>query len=57
MAAEIVKNYLPKIVDLHNYAPANAISQKIYNWNTLNRTFKFNSVLLCLYGRKNPPEV
>ena len=36
-AAEVVKFYIPKLVDLHNYPPANSISQKLYNWNTLNR--------------------
>lgn len=34
--AELINNFLPKIVDLHNYSPANSISQKIYNWHTLN---------------------
>ena len=36
LAAEVVKHFVPKLVDLHNYAPANSISQKIYNWSTLN---------------------
>lgn len=36
LTAEVVKHFVPKLVDLHNYAPANSISQKIYNWSTLN---------------------
>ncbi|RKO96994.1 hypothetical protein CXG81DRAFT_12466, partial [Caulochytrium protostelioides] len=35
-AAEIVHHYLPRLVDMHNYPPANAAKQKISNWNTLN---------------------
>ena len=38
-AAEVVRHFMPKMVELHNYSPANAISQKIYNWNTLNRAY------------------
>ncbi|KAG5456030.1 MAG: hypothetical protein BJ554DRAFT_4341 [Olpidium bornovanus] len=38
-AAEIIKYFLPKLVDLHNYSPANATAQKVYNWRTLNREF------------------
>jgi uncharacterized protein YpuA (DUF1002 family) len=37
-AAEIIKFYLPRLVELHNYPPANASAQKVYNWNTFNRT-------------------
>lgn len=33
---QVVAYYFPKLVDLHNYAPANAVGQKVYNWNTLN---------------------
>lgn len=29
-------HYFPKLVDLHNYAAANAVDQKTYNWDTLN---------------------
>ena len=36
LMAEIVKNYIPKIVDLHNYSSAHSVNQKTYNWNTLN---------------------
>ena len=36
LLAEIVKHYQPKLVDLHNYSQAHSLSQKTYNWNTLN---------------------
>lgn len=34
--AEIIKNYLPRMVDLHNYPASHSMQQKVYNWNTLN---------------------
>ncbi|XP_065843937.1 sperm flagellar protein 1-like isoform X2 [Oscarella lobularis] len=37
LAAEVVKHFLPRLVDLHNYTPANAKEQKKRNWQTLNR--------------------
>ncbi|CAL1578067.1 unnamed protein product [Knipowitschia caucasica] len=37
MAAEVVKYYFPKLVDLHNYVPASATPQKLSNWQLLNR--------------------
>eukprot|EP01027_Heterolobosea_sp_BB2_P006380 GEZU01009653.1.p1 GENE.GEZU01009653.1~~GEZU01009653.1.p1 ORF type:complete len:296 (+),score=56.66 GEZU01009653.1:248-1135(+) len=37
LMAEIVKHFFPKLVDLHNYSAAHSISQKLYNWNTLNQ--------------------
>ena len=41
LTAEIVKHYLNKMVDLHNYSQAHSVSQKTYNWNTLNvKVFK-----------------
>ena len=36
MAAEVVHHFLPKLVELHNYSPANSVSQKLENWRTLN---------------------
>ena len=36
MAAEVVHHFLPKLVELHNYPPANSVSQKLENWRTLN---------------------
>jgi len=35
--AEVVAHYYPKLVELHNYSPASASQQKIYNWTTLNQ--------------------
>lgn len=41
LMAELVSICLPKLVELHNYSKANSISQKRYNWNTLNeRVFR-----------------
>lgn len=37
LVAEIVHNFLPKQVELHNYIPANSQNQKLVNWSTLNR--------------------
>ena len=36
LLAEIIKHSIPKLVDLHNYSQAHSVSQKTYNWNTLN---------------------
>lgn len=33
---QVVSYYFPKLVELHNYAAANATDQKIYNWKALN---------------------
>lgn len=46
MVAEIVKYYWPKLIDLHNYVPANSLSNKITNWETLNR--KVNFINYCV---------
>eukprot|EP00873_Tetraselmis_striata_P022251 jgi/Tetstr1/442515/TSEL_030613.t1 len=41
LMAELMYHYFPKLVELHNYSPANGFAQKMYNWNTLNqRVFK-----------------
>lgn len=37
LAAEIVKHYFPRMVELHNYTPAAATKQKMENWYLLNR--------------------
>lgn len=37
MAAEVVKHFFPKLVEIHNYTPAHSAQQKLSNWNTLNR--------------------
>ena len=34
--AELLNHFYPRIVELHNYSAANALSQKTYNWQTLN---------------------
>jgi hypothetical protein len=36
LMAEMIKNHIPKIVELHNYPAASSTSQKNYNWATLN---------------------
>ncbi|XP_011302319.1 sperm flagellar protein 1-like [Fopius arisanus] len=35
--AELLKQYYPRHVDLHNYSPSSSISKKLDNWRTLNR--------------------
>ncbi|ORY48120.1 DUF1042-domain-containing protein [Rhizoclosmatium globosum] len=35
--AEVIHHFCPKLVELFMYSPANAVSQKMYNWNTLNQ--------------------
>ena len=37
LAAEVVHHFLPQMVELHNFSPANASQQKVENWRTLNR--------------------
>ena len=37
MAAELVHHFFPRLVELHNYPPANSTTQKLTNWKTLNR--------------------
>lgn len=32
----MVHSYLPRLVELHNYSAANSVTQKEYNWTTLN---------------------
>ena len=47
LAAELVAHYFPRLVELHNYSPANSQQQKMYNWKTLNnKVFKKVSQLL-----------
>jgi hypothetical protein len=36
LLAEVVAAYFPTLVELHNYAPANSLKQKHYNFETLN---------------------
>lgn len=42
LMAEIARHFFPKLVQIHNYSSASSNTQKMYNWNTLNRMF-----LLC----------
>lgn len=42
---QVVAHYFPKLVELHNYTSANAVSQKIYNWKTLNEKVWSSSFL------------
>ena len=45
--AEIVKHFVPGLVDIHNYSAAHSMQQKLYNWNTLNqRVFRKMGFLL-----------
>jgi hypothetical protein len=37
MTAELIKHYFPKLVEVHNYTPANSTKQKEENWYLLNR--------------------
>lgn len=34
---EILKYHFPKLVELHNYSPANSFVHKLNNWDTLNK--------------------
>ena len=36
LMAEMIKNHLPKMIDLHNYPSASNTQQRSYNWATLN---------------------
>jgi hypothetical protein len=38
LIAEILKQYHPRLVHLHNYPPASALNAKFNNWKTLNGT-------------------
>lgn len=41
MMAEVIYHQFPKIIELHNYPPTNAIKSKLANWTTLNSTHSF----------------
>uniref|UniRef100_A0A8B9IXR7 Sperm flagellar 1 n=1 Tax=Amazona collaria TaxID=241587 RepID=A0A8B9IXR7_9PSIT len=45
LAAEVVKFFLPAMVQLHSYVPASSTAQKLCNWGLLNR--KVLSKLNC----------
>lgn len=56
LTAEVVHHFLPKMVELHNYSPANAVHQKVDNWRTLNSqltlVFSLLSVILLCWQEK-----
>ncbi|XP_071949290.1 sperm flagellar protein 1-like [Antedon mediterranea] len=37
LTAEVVSHFHPKLVEIHNYTPANSTQQKLSNWGTLSR--------------------
>ncbi|CAH1783030.1 unnamed protein product [Owenia fusiformis] len=37
MCAEVVKHFFPRYVEIHNYAPASSLENKMTNWRLLNR--------------------
>ena len=37
LVAEVIKHMFPKLVDVHNYSPANSTQHKMQNWVLLNR--------------------
>jgi hypothetical protein len=37
LAAEVLAHFYPRMIELHNYTPANSKAQKMDNWHTLNR--------------------
>lgn len=50
MAAELVKHFFPKLVEMHNYVPANSTQQKHSNWSVLNRQdHQAAAAPLCLF--------
>lgn len=50
LLAEVIKHYLPKMVDIHNYSYSTSTNQKSYNWQTL------NSIYYILYNRQGIKE-
>ena len=57
MAAEVIKAFFPKCVELHNYPAANSTPKKIENWNTLLSLIMIFHVLIlftfCIYYRQS----
>ena len=35
--AEVIKHFMPKLIDIHNYSASSSVTHKLYNWNTLNQ--------------------
>ena len=36
LLAEIVKHFIPRLIEIHNYSSASSMQKKMYNWSTLN---------------------
>jgi len=51
LAAEIIKHYFPRMVEIHNYQNASSRAQKLTNWTTLNRK------VLTKFGFAIPKEI
>lgn len=51
MAAEVVKHFFPKLVEMHNYVPANSTQQKLSNWSVLNRQGQAPRCVCSHWGR------
>lgn len=52
LMAEVVKHFLPKLVDTHNYSSANGVAQKLYNWEHLN-----NKVFKKMHFQLTKPDI
>jgi hypothetical protein len=48
LMAEVVKHFFPKVVQLHNYSAASSQKQKMYNWNTLQRTAPLHDLKILI---------
>lgn len=36
LMAEVIYNFIPRLVEMHNYSAQHSVDKKIYNWQTLN---------------------
>ena len=36
LLAEIIKHFIPRLIEIHNYSSASSMQKKMYNWSTLN---------------------
>ncbi len=50
LMAEMVAHYFPKLVEMHNYPPANSYAQKMYNWCVKKKAGAQLILLLFLAG-------
>lgn len=57
--AEILKKHYPKLVELHNYVPRNALHQKLVNWEILNKKVYKIIITKCIqfYNIYRPRQV